>query len=549
MDYYKLLNLTREPFSNSPDPDLFFRSSKHADCLHNIEIALRLHRGLCVVCGEVGTGKTTICRHLLQSTVDDDSLEMHLILDPSFNDELEMLSTINSMFNGPGEAGQCQNAGQHKEMIKDYLFLQGVDRQKTIALLLDEGQKLTSTGAEILRELLNFETNSQKLVQILIFAQREIDQLLEQMPNFADRISLYHQLLPLSRKDTDLFIRYRLDRSCASDPEQKKVVFTRRALRLVHTMTGGYPRKIINLGHNILLTLIIKGTHKVTPAVVRHAARNLQALHCPLPWTRLFWCAGGMVILALLWTFNAIYTNSAFMDPTVFESLNRSTSEQSLSSTPPPDQEHNSQPAVLQPIQKKIHTSPLAKRSPEGAHAQGEPQNLPPTEFTPTPSPIDDQNPSLPQLLGSVHVNRNENLWNIAQGIYGTSSEDLLQELIQANPEIENPDIIHQGQQIHIPATGFEPAKENQQYWIVTSTHTKLDEAYDAMLDGPDRLRVLCTWDSKNGLQYHVVVKTPFRQSKQAKKTMQDVEYNIFAGAQVLDANNMYIGNIAQDIE
>jgi general secretion pathway protein A len=85
MDYFTILNLEREPFSNSPDPDFFFQSRQHVDCLQKLELALRLKRGLNVVIGAVGAGKTTLCRTLLKKFSVDRSIESHLVLDPSFN--------------------------------------------------------------------------------------------------------------------------------------------------------------------------------------------------------------------------------------------------------------------------------------------------------------------------------------------------------------------------------------------------------------------------------------------------------------------------------
>ena len=263
MEYFKLLNLNREPFSNSPDPELFFHSRRHTRCLQELELAIRLGRGLCVVAGEVGTGKTTICRHLIRNMAGEESMEIHMILDPSFESAGEMLGVLNSLFNGKDQAEKCTTQSAHKEMIKDYLFRKGVDEQKTVILVVDEGQKLNSSGVEVLREFLNYETNDQKLLQIIIFAQNEIEQILAQHQNFADRVGLYHKLLPLGRRDTREFIKYRLDKTGANDPAKPMVYFTFSSMRLIHSLTGGYPRKIINLCHNIMLALIIRGKFRV----------------------------------------------------------------------------------------------------------------------------------------------------------------------------------------------------------------------------------------------------------------------------------------------
>ena len=80
MDYFSILHLEKEPFSNSPDPSFFFKSRQHQDCLQKIELALRLKRGLNVVMGDVGTGKTTLCRQLIRRFREDETVETHLIL-------------------------------------------------------------------------------------------------------------------------------------------------------------------------------------------------------------------------------------------------------------------------------------------------------------------------------------------------------------------------------------------------------------------------------------------------------------------------------------
>ena len=98
MEYFKLLQLDREPFSNSPDPGFFYESAQHKDCIQKLEIALRLRRGLNVVTGEVGTGKTTLCRQLIRRFDQDLDCETHLVLDPSFKTPLEFLVTVAGMF-------------------------------------------------------------------------------------------------------------------------------------------------------------------------------------------------------------------------------------------------------------------------------------------------------------------------------------------------------------------------------------------------------------------------------------------------------------------
>ena len=202
MDYFRILNLKKEPFSNSPDPDFFFHSQQHMGCLQKVELALRLRKGLNVVIGDVGTGKTTLCRQLIRKFASDDRIETHLILDPHFSSPSEFLSVVTKML-WKARPKKGASDWQLKEYIKKYLFRQGVKEEKTVVLLIDEGQKLPDFCLESLREFLNYETNEHKLLQIVIFAQREFEQILAQHKNFADRINLFHNLAPLDFEEID----------------------------------------------------------------------------------------------------------------------------------------------------------------------------------------------------------------------------------------------------------------------------------------------------------------------------------------------------------
>ena len=182
MDYFSILNLSKEPFSNSPDPDFFFQSRQHVDCLQKLELALRLKRGLNVAIGAVGAGKTTLCRTLLKKFSSDRSIESHLILDPSFNSPVAFLKTICAMIVGKEISGD--HAHHYKERIKHRLLQKGVDENKTVILIIDEGQKLPVFCLEILREFLNYETNDFKLLQIVLFARKNFKRPLTVTPTW-----------------------------------------------------------------------------------------------------------------------------------------------------------------------------------------------------------------------------------------------------------------------------------------------------------------------------------------------------------------------------
>ena len=276
MEYFSILNLAREPFSNSPDPEYFFQSSQHIGCLQKLELSLRLRRGLNVVLGDVGTGKTTLCRQLIRRFAQDEDYETHLVLDPQFGNPLEFLTTVVEMFTGKRVLAKATNEWQVKEAIKKYIFRRGVDEKKTVVLIIDEGQKLPEFCLEILREFLNYETNEYKLLQIAIFAQKEFQKTLEAYANFADRINLYHILGPMNFRDTRNMIQFRLKQS--SEKSKAPRLFSYPALWAIYKNTGGYPRKIINLCHQCVLAMIIQNKTKAGWFLVRSCVKRVSTV-------------------------------------------------------------------------------------------------------------------------------------------------------------------------------------------------------------------------------------------------------------------------------
>lgn len=257
----------------APSPEFFYRSKAHGDCLNRMEISLRLNRGLNVIIGDIGMGKTTLSRLLLGRFVEfGESYQFYLILDPTWKDTAEFLVYLHKLF---GITGSTTYQAEMMDRIEHFLIDASVKLEKKIVLVIDEGQKMGPEQIEIIRTLLNFETNDQKLIQVIIFAQPEFQDLINEHPNFMDRIALGYQITPLGKEDTIQFINHRL--KVAGDHDGQ--LFSREAKEMIFEETKGYPRKIVVLAHSLIIDMITAGKKEVTASMIYERIKSPDFLH------------------------------------------------------------------------------------------------------------------------------------------------------------------------------------------------------------------------------------------------------------------------------
>jgi len=273
MSYYKILGFQKEPFSTSPDPDFFYYSRQHETALTNILIELRLRRGLSVLLGDVGTGKTTLSRKLIQELKSRDDCIFHMILDPSFEDTPSFLISFAKNFGmecseNDGRTPSIENL---RESLQRFLFQKGAVENQTVILIVDEAQKLSPAALEILRVLLNYETNEFKLLQLVLLGQLELQDRIKAIPNFFDRISYKGKLEPLAYEEMREMILFRLKQA---GYQARMELFLEEAFRAVYDYTGGYPRQVTLLCHRALKELLLKNKFVVDLELIENLIRE-----------------------------------------------------------------------------------------------------------------------------------------------------------------------------------------------------------------------------------------------------------------------------------
>jgi len=266
MSYYKVLGFSKEPFSTSPDPEFFYLSREHETALTNILIEIRLKRGLSVILGDVGTGKTSLSRKLIQELKEREDLVFHMILDPSFESEELFLTYLVRNFEIDMSRQEHLTILDLREAIERFLFQKGVEENKTVVLIIDEAQKLNASTLEILRVLLNYETNEFKLLQLVLLGQLELYSHIINIPNFFDRISFKYVLNPLDFNETKEMIEFRIKKA---GYQANMCLFLDEAIKEIFEYTKGYPRRITMLCHQALKSLVLKNKFVVDKELIQ----------------------------------------------------------------------------------------------------------------------------------------------------------------------------------------------------------------------------------------------------------------------------------------
>lgn len=261
MSYYKLLGLEKEPFSTSPDPDFLFLAREHDLALTNILIQLRLKRGLSVILGDIGTGKTSLSRKLAKELHAREDFIFHVILNPLFETEHEFLISLVKNFGVPLAHDLAEaSISELRDAFEKFLLAKDLSEHKTVILIIDEAQTLSLKTLESLRILLNYETNEFKLIQLVLLGQLELYSKMVQIKNFYDRIDFKFTLNPLGFDETREMIEFRIRRA---GYHGSRYLFLEDAIKEIYYHTKGYPRGIIRICHKCIRELVMSKTKVV----------------------------------------------------------------------------------------------------------------------------------------------------------------------------------------------------------------------------------------------------------------------------------------------
>jgi general secretion pathway protein A len=268
--YQSFYGLTEMPFNITPDPKFLYLSPTHLEALQHLKYGVQEKKGFIVLVGEVGCGKTTLCRRFLNE-LDSNHWDTALILNPRIS-ETDMLKAILS------ELGETQLAATPHDLVAQInrVLLARIEAGRDIVLIIDEAQNLSFEVLEQVRLLSNLETDKQKLLQIVLMGQPELKAILarDELRQLRQRILIHYELDTLSVIDLAHYVHHRL--SLAGS--QGRPYFTQWALRAIQFASKGIPRVINNLCDKALLAAYLRDSDEVTWWDVRRAVRDVRRL-------------------------------------------------------------------------------------------------------------------------------------------------------------------------------------------------------------------------------------------------------------------------------
>ncbi len=266
--YTEFYGLKEKPFKLTPDPAFLFLSETHAEALNHLSYGISNSEGFILITGDVGSGKTTLCRILLEKLGSD--VNSALIFNPMLSEE----ELLRAMLHDFGVESKGQTKKELVDELNAFLLEQLAEGRKTV-LIIDEAQNLSVPMLEQIRLLSNLETDKEKLIQIILLGQNELrDKLnLPALRQLKQRITVWYALGYLNRAETEQYVYHRLTVSGS----EGRIQFSRRALDGVFGFSKGAPRLINVVADRALLGGYMQTTNKISRKLVDNGIKSLQS--------------------------------------------------------------------------------------------------------------------------------------------------------------------------------------------------------------------------------------------------------------------------------
>ncbi len=266
--YFHHFGLDRDPFLDTADPHFYLETPMAHAHKRLLLTSIEESRGLTIVVGETGAGKTSLSALVEHDLLSHDRWIIGKILDPTFATDVEFLLAIGRVF---GLSLPPRSSAALKNALKNFFFDTAVLENKTLVLIVDEAQNLNGEGLETLRLLLNFQIPQKKLLNVLLFGQPELERAVAARGNLADRVDGWIRLGPLDTAAARAIVEYRLTQAGQTAGSK---LFSDEAMDGLIAAAGGYPRRLTTLAHTAMFEAAERGSQMIFE---EHVAAALRA--------------------------------------------------------------------------------------------------------------------------------------------------------------------------------------------------------------------------------------------------------------------------------
>lgn len=268
MKAFSAFNLKENPFVPSPNPRFLYLTDQTNACLFKCRFVIEERQGLSLIVGKIGYGKTSVLRELVNVYLDDETYQIALLPNGSFPTEMQLAKAIAAELG----IGAKRSLNAQVNAIRDHAF-ELYTEGKTVILIIDEGQNLKGAQFDFLRELLNFESNEAKTIQIIVAGQPEIETKLATKPALVSRIILTNYLDTFTYEDMVAALTHRI---VVAGGKSVKQIMDENALKSLYVASRGVPREVMKIANASLLLAAIQDINLINEDVIKVAVENIM---------------------------------------------------------------------------------------------------------------------------------------------------------------------------------------------------------------------------------------------------------------------------------
>lgn len=536
IDDYKALNLNRDPFSTAPDPEFLYQSRQHFGTLQLLESSIRKEEGMCAVLGDAGTGKTTICRQLYRKVAFEKNVTSKILYAHYYENSDVLLAEIAELFDFHGL--------HRPDSLYELLVNQFRANQKTIALIIDNGQLIPEFCLNVLNRLSDLDCDGRRFFQVIVFASKDLSLNIEANPDFESRIVHYRTLGPFNFRDTRQMIIHRLKMAGhlpgLNNQSKRRSFFSFPAMLAIYLATEGYPRKIVMLCHRCLVSMMLKRSLKAGWFLVRASAKRVIGQRRFAPEALI---SAGMIvvplafvgILLLALTKNDLTRMIRSPDTQVRSEITETTNDmRSVSEIKTP----RNQDGYIAPetyVSDSVTSSPERLMIEETKTDKNEPaivtdnEPLDTEELKAENDSVQAEPVTVPEIIGTVTVRRADTLLVMLERVYGHSRGRFRESVVKANTHIANINALEIGDRIHFPPIKVTfAAPEKPHYWIRVAALNDLDSAvsfFRRWKSDSHRIKIIPYFSEADGMHFDVILRESFTDKATAIQLTESDDY------------------------